>query len=74
MKENYELTIGSPNEYNDLVVYIWVNDEQIAIVQQEEGKDKLRIDFFEEPISTKIYLDDFIEALNAAKKEILNCK
>lgn len=74
MKDNYELTIGSPNEYNDLVVYIWINGEQVAIIQQDEGKDKLRIDFFEEPIITKIYLDDFLDALNAAKKEILNCK
>lgn len=74
MKNNYQLVIGSPTDYNELVVYIWINDEQIAIVQKEEGVDKIRVDFFEEPISTKIYADDLISALIEAKQQLLSCK
>lgn len=69
----YEFIIGSPNEYDNLVVFIWYNGEQIAIVQQEEGKNKMMIDFFEEPINNKIYLTDFIDALKEAEKLLLNC-
>lgn len=71
MNGNYEITIGSPTDYNELVAYIWLNREQIAIVHKEEGPDKIIVEFFEEPIGSKIYIDSFIKALNLAKEELL---
>jgi len=38
-KRKYEIIIGSPIDYENIVAYIWMNDEQIALVQMEEGKE-----------------------------------
>jgi hypothetical protein len=68
--KNYEVIIGSPNEYEQLVAYIWIDNEQVAVVQKEEGIDKMKIEFFNEPIITQIYLNDFTKALEEAKIEL----
>jgi hypothetical protein len=68
--KNYEVIIGSPNEYEQLVAYIWIDNEQAAVVQKEEGIDKMKIEFFNEPIITQIYLNDFTKALEEAKIEL----
>ena len=71
-KENgYNTVLGSPINYEELVVYIWINGEEVALVQKEEGPDKIVVEFFGEPIKTKIYYDVFLEALQAAKEELL---
>jgi hypothetical protein len=69
--KKYEIIIGSPIDYENLVAYIWINDEQVALVQMEEGRDKLKVEFFAEEIKTYIYFDVFMEALNEGKKELL---
>lgn len=71
MKGTYEITIGSPLDYNELVAYIWLNGEQIALLQKEEGSENIIIEFFDEPIESKIYLDSFLDAINEAKVELL---
>ena len=40
------------------------------LVQKEEGADKIIVEFFGEPIKTKIYYNVFLEALQAAKKTV----
>ncbi len=71
MEQKFKIIIGSPLDYENLVAYIWINNEEIALVQKEEGNDNLIIEFFEEKINTKIYFDIFIEALLCAKSELL---
>lgn len=71
MKDNFKIIIGSPIEYEELVAYVWIKEEQIALIQMEEGKDKMKIEFFDEPIKTDVYLDVFIKALEKAKQELL---
>jgi hypothetical protein len=68
---NYQIIIGSPLDYDELVAYIWINDEQIALVHKEKGPENIMIHFFDEPIKTNISIDVFIEALQQAKKELL---
>jgi len=53
------------------VAYIVINGQHVALINQDEGKDKLKIEFFEEPKIKEVYFDDFIEALREAKKELL---
>ncbi|MES2703862.1 MAG: hypothetical protein V4649_14575 [Bacteroidota bacterium] len=65
------MVIGSPVDYDQLVVYIVANGTEIALVQKEEGATKVKIEFFEESVNSNVYLDDFIEVLNHAKKELL---
>ena len=71
MKQSHEIIIGSPLNYEELVAYIRINKEVVALVQKEEGVDNMKIEFFDEKIKTEIYLDNFLEALQEAKKELL---
>ncbi|MCU0470910.1 MAG: hypothetical protein MUF58_20180 [Arcicella sp.] len=71
MEKRFRIIIGSPIDYEELVAYIWIDNEEIALVQKEEGVDRMRVEFFEERIKTNLYLDVFIEALQAAKNELL---
>lgn len=71
MENKFQIIIGSPIDYEELVAYIWINGEEVALIQKEEGIDKMKIEFFEEKIETEIYLDFFIKALQEAKGELL---
>lgn len=71
MNSEYQLIVGSPVDYNELVVYIWLNGEEIALVQKEEGVNKMKIEFFEGQIMTDVYFDIFVNALQEAKKELM---
>lgn len=70
MKNRFKIVIGSPIDYDELVAYIWIDDEEIALVQKEEGIDKMKIEFFEEKLKVDVYFDVFIEALIKAKEEL----
>ena len=71
MKKNYQLVIGSPPNYEEITISVRINGEEICILQKEEGPDKIKIEFFDEPIETEIYYDIFIKALQEAKEELL---
>ena len=71
MKNSYQIIIGSPPDYEEIIVSVRINDEEICILQKEEGPDKVKIEFFDEPIQTEIYYDIFIEAIKKAKEELL---
>lgn len=69
--KNIYLVEGSPIDYEELVVYVVVDKKYVALVQQDEGKNKMIIEILEDSIKTKIYLDDFIEAVQQAKELLL---
>ena len=50
MEKHYQIIIGSPVDYEELVAYITIDDQYIALLNQDEGKDKMKIEFFDEPI------------------------
>jgi hypothetical protein len=68
---NFEIIIGSPVDYEELVAYIVIEGKHIALINQEEGIEKLKIEFFEEPKVENVDFNIFIEALLAAKKALL---
>jgi len=65
---DYNVIIGSPVDYEELTADIVINKEYIVRIQKEEGNDKMIVEFYEEPVKTKIYLTDFIEALQDAQQ------
>ncbi len=65
--KDYEIVIGSPINYEELTAEIVMNGEYIALVQKEEGNDKMIIEFYAKKLKTKIYIDNFISALEDAK-------
>lgn len=74
MKNNIQIIIGSPLDYEELVAYIYIDEQCIALVSQDEGKDKLKIEFYFEGLSDsdkKVDYDAFIEALQKAKSALL---
>ena len=64
---NFEIIIGSPVDYEELVAYIVIEGKHIALINQDEGINKLKIEFFEEPEVAKVDFNIFLEALQAAK-------
>lgn len=71
MKKKYRLIIGSPVDYEELVVYVEVDNEDLGLVHMEEGEDKIKFEFFNIEEKLTVDLDAFIEALQEAKKELL---
>lgn len=69
-KKNY-LSVGSPVDYEELVVYFIVEGREIALLQKEEGSDKMAIEFFFEDENKKVYLDEFLIMIQRAKNELL---
>lgn len=69
--KNYEIIIGSPVDYEKLVAYIVIDGKHVALINQDEGRDRMKIEFFDEPKLNEIYIDDFIEALEEARKSLL---
>ena len=67
----HEIVIGSPPDYEELVAEIWINGECVAMLQKEEGDDKVIVEFFGEPIQTKVYYEVLLGALQDAKKALL---
>ena len=71
MKKRFQIIIGSPLDYEELVAYIVIDEEHIALLNQDEGKDKIKIEFFDNTKIKKIDFDVFIDALEEAKTELL---
>ena len=71
MEKKFKIIIGSPVDYEELVAYIEIEGERIALLNKDEGNDKIKIEFFNEPQIEWVYFDVFIEALQEAKKELL---
>lgn len=71
MEKRFQIIIGSPVDYEELVAYIVIDGDHIALLNQDEGKDKIRIEFFDEPKLKKIDYNIFIDALQEAKNELM---
>ncbi len=70
-KKRYQIIIGSPVDYEELVAYINIDGKDIALLNQDEGAGKLKIEFFDEPKVNEVDYYVFLEALQAAKKDLL---
>lgn len=70
-RQRYQIIIGSPVTHEELVAYIVINGEHIALLSQESGPDFLRIEFFDEPRVQSVDFDIFLEALGEAKRLLL---
>lgn len=70
-KKKYEIIIGSPIDYEELVAYIVIDGKHVALLSQDEGIEKIKIEFFESPPIKEIYYDIFWEALQEAKMALL---
>lgn len=71
MEKRIQIIIGSPIDYEELVAYIVIDGKHIALLNQDEGKDKIKIEFFNEPKLGKLDFELFIEALREAKNELM---
>ncbi|OON33561.1 hypothetical protein BTJ39_23950 [Izhakiella australiensis] len=65
-----KIMISSDIDYEYLIAEIYCGDIFIALLQQEHGVDDIRIEFSSD-INT-VNLDWFQNALNEAKKKLLN--
>ncbi|MCE6988870.1 hypothetical protein [Dyadobacter sp. CY323] len=71
MENKFQIIIGSPIDYEELVAYVWINGEEIAIVQKEEGVNRMKVEFFKEKVQSDIYLDTLLAALFEAKSQLM---
>ncbi len=68
--KNYEIIIGSPVDYVELVAYIHINNLPVALLNQDHGHENIKIEFFDEPKVREVPYEDFLEALVEAKKRL----
>ena len=57
--------------YEELVAYIVIKDVYIALLQIENGKDNMVLEFFEDTANQKVDLKDFLDAVEEAKADLL---
>ena len=94
-RETYEVEIGSPPDYEELVAYIhtsekplkhvvykknklsdeqsvyYVYRDEVAILDKEEGPNKVRIKFSKYVLKNEMYVDDLLKVIKEAKEELL---
>ena len=68
--DSLKIIISSDVDYESLIAEIYFDDILIALLQQENGINDIRIEFSSD-INT-INFDWFQNALNEAKKKLLN--
>jgi hypothetical protein len=71
MNKRISIEIGSPVDYQELTADIIIDNKYVVRVNQEDGKDKLKIEFFDNPDVKEVGFDIFIEALNEAKLALI---
>ena len=69
-KDRLKIVIASDVDYENLIAEIYLNDEFIALLQQENGVDDLKVEFASNIIS--VNFDWLQNALNEAKRKLLN--
>jgi hypothetical protein len=65
-----EIVIASDIDYENLIAEIYCNDQYVALLQQEDGKEELK-EVLGNGLNT-INLDWFKHALSEAKERLLN--
>ncbi|WBA43748.1 hypothetical protein [Hymenobacter canadensis] len=69
----YYTVIGSPVDYEKLVAYVFVKGKCVALINQDNGTDDIRIELLDENTRGKgIEFNILIEALHDAKRILLN--
>ena len=68
-KDQPKIIIASDVDHEKLIAEIYRNDEFIALLQQEDGVEDIKIEF--SPNLTSLNLDWFQNALNEAKRKLL---
>ena len=68
-KDQPKSKIAPDVDYEKLIAEIYRNDEFIALLQQEDGVEDIKIEF--SPNLTSLNLDWFQNALNEAKRKLL---
>lgn len=74
MKNNFRIRICSDLDYEELVADICYDNYKIATIMQDKGKDNMEIEIFfsvDENESWKFPLNDFMEAISIAKKQLI---
>jgi hypothetical protein len=69
--KRYQIVLIGLRDYERLTAEILIDGEEIALVQQEEGDDKMVIEFYKKPKEIKVYMSEFIEVLQEAKSRLL---
>ncbi|EKM5716655.1 hypothetical protein B1H42_13775 [Enterobacter cloacae subsp. cloacae] len=69
-KDRLKIVIASDVDYENLIAEIYLNDEFIALLQQENGVDDLKVEFASNINS--VNFDWLQNALNEAKRKLLN--
>lgn len=74
MNKRIKLVVGGlvDDGYEELVVFIYIDDTYFGLISQEKGVENPVIEFFDKSKLKKIEYDLFIEALIEAKKYLLN--
>ncbi len=67
-QEGYNIVVGDLPNYNEIMVEVWIRGKDVAMVQKEDGPDKIKVELFGEAI---VDYDLFLQALQAAKEELL---
>ena len=71
-RKRLEIEISSDLDYEEMIVNIISDGENIATLSQEEGFENLKIEIFP-PLESKswvFFFDDFDKALQSAKKQL----
>lgn len=69
-KDQLKIVIASDVDYEELIAEIYCNDEFIALLQQEDGIDDIKIEF--SPNLTLLSLDWLQNALDEATRKLLS--
>lgn len=68
-KDHLKIVIASDVDYENLIAEIYRNDEFIALLQQEDGVNDIKIEFSSD--ISAMNLDWLQNALNEAKRRLL---
>jgi hypothetical protein len=68
-EDQLKIVIASDVDYEKLIAEIYHNDEFIALLQQEDGADNIKVEFSPDLVS--LNLEWFQNALNKAKNKLL---
>ncbi len=68
--KDFEILITSPPDRENLVAEIWLEDQMIAEINQENKNLELEL-FTDEKGRLKLNFDDFLETLKMAKEKLV---
>lgn len=70
--KKYRIDIASPVDYEEVVAQIVIDDQDVALINQDNGLDKLLIEFNWNEGKKPLDYDVFTEALKDAKAALIH--